>query len=37
MPLSDPEIKKAKSAEKPYKLSDGKGLFLLITPTGGKW
>lgn len=37
MPLSDPAIKKAKPADKPYKLSDEKGLFLLITPTGGKW
>lgn len=36
IPLTDTEIKKAKSAEKDYKLFDGGGLFLLIKPTGGK-
>ncbi len=36
VPLTDTEIKKAKSAEKDYKLFDGGGLFLLIKPTGGK-
>ncbi|MEW5833295.1 MAG: integrase arm-type DNA-binding domain-containing protein [Campylobacterota bacterium] len=36
VPLTDTEIKKAKPAEKDYKLFDGGGLFLLIKPTGGK-
>lgn len=35
-PLSEMQIKKAKPAEKDYKLFDGGGLFLLVTPTGGK-
>ncbi len=34
--LTDTEIKRAKSKDKPYKLSDGKNLFLWITPSGGK-
>lgn len=37
MPLSDTAIRAVKSAEKPQKLSDGGGLFLLVNPTGGKW
>jgi hypothetical protein len=36
MALSDLAIKKAKPAPKPYKLADSGGLFLLVTPTGGK-
>ncbi|MDK4528589.1 integrase arm-type DNA-binding domain-containing protein [Kingella kingae] len=36
MKLNDQQIKKAKPKEKPYKLADGKGLYLLITPTGSK-
>lgn len=36
MKLNDQQIKKAKPKEKPYKLTDGKGLYLYITPTGGK-
>lgn len=35
--LTDPAIKKAKPEAKPYKLSDGGGLFLLVQPGGGKW
>ncbi|MFT3905624.1 MAG: integrase arm-type DNA-binding domain-containing protein [Steroidobacteraceae bacterium] len=35
--LTDAAIKAAKPKEKPYKLSDGKGLFLLVTPKGGRW
>jgi len=35
-PLTDREIKTAKPKEKKYKLSDGAGLFLLVTPQGGK-
>jgi integrase len=34
--LTDVVIKKAKAPTKPYKLSDGGGLFLWITPAGGK-
>lgn len=36
MPLNDRQIKNAKPKEKDYKLTDGKGLYLLITPAGGK-
>jgi len=35
-PLTDREIKASKPKEKKYKLIDGGGLFLLITPQGGK-
>jgi integrase len=34
--LTDTAIRKAKRAEKPKKLFDERGLFLLISPTGGK-
>lgn len=34
--LSDTKIKKAAKAERDYKLSDEKGLFLLVRKTGGK-
>lgn len=37
MPLSDTAIRSAKPGEKPYKLADEKGLFLLISPNGSKW
>lgn len=37
MSLSDTAIKNAKPSTKPIKLSDEKGLFLLVTPAGGKW
>jgi integrase len=36
IPLTDIKIKKAKPKDKPVTLFDGGGLFLLITPTGGK-
>jgi integrase len=36
MPLTELAIRKAKPLEKPYKLSDSGGLFLYITPAGGK-
>lgn len=36
MPLTDIAIRNAKPREKPYKLTDGLGLFLLVTPAGGK-
>jgi integrase len=34
--LTDPKIRQAKPADKPYKLSDGGGLFLLVNPGGSK-
>ncbi|MFR0691646.1 tyrosine-type recombinase/integrase [Enterobacterales bacterium AE_CKDN230030158-1A_HGKHYDSX7] len=36
MPLTDSAIKAAKPKEKPYKLSDAQGLYLLINPNGSK-
>lgn len=36
VPLTDPKIKKAKAQHKPFPLFDGGGLFVLVTPTGGK-
>ncbi len=36
MPLTDRQIRTAKPTEKPYKLGDGGGLFLQITPKGSK-
>ena len=35
-PLVDTRLRNAKPKEKPYKLTDGNGLYLLVTPTGGK-
>jgi integrase len=35
-PLKDLQIRNAKPKDKPYKLADGGGLYLLITPAGGK-
>jgi len=35
-PLSEVKIRNAKSRENEYKLFDGGGLFLLVTPSGGK-
>ncbi len=37
MPLTDPKIRNAKPGAKPIKIFDERGLFLLVTPTGGKW
>lgn len=37
MPLTDQKIKTAKAQEKPYKLADDKGLFLLVKTTGAKY
>lgn len=36
MPLSDIAIRNAKPAAKPAKMADGGGLFLYVTPAGGK-
>jgi integrase len=35
--LSDTQVAKTKAKDKPYKLSDGGGLFLYVTPVGGKY
>ncbi len=37
MPLSDTAVRNAKSTDKPAKLADEKGLYLLVAPSGGKW
>ncbi|WBX85349.1 tyrosine-type recombinase/integrase [Sphingosinicella microcystinivorans] len=36
MALTDTAIRNAKAREKAYKLSDSSGLYLLVTPAGGK-
>ena len=36
MPLSDLKIRKAKQRDKPFRLSDGLGLFILVRPSGSK-
>lgn len=36
LPLTDVQVKNAKPQSKDYKLTDGAGLYLLVTPTGGK-
>jgi len=35
--LTDVNVKNAKPKEKPYKLYDSGGLFIIVTPAGGKW
>jgi integrase len=35
--LTDVAIKAARPRESPYKLSDGKGMFLLVNPNGSRW
>jgi hypothetical protein len=37
MPLTDNTIRDAKPQQKPVKLYDGGGLYLLVAPNGGKW
>lgn len=37
MPLSDLAIRRAKPGDKPLKLSDGGGLYLLLQPTGARY
>jgi hypothetical protein len=34
MPLTEASIKSARPREKPYKLADGLGMFLLVNPNG---
>ncbi|WP_420237363.1 integrase arm-type DNA-binding domain-containing protein [Telmatobacter bradus] len=36
MALTDTQIRKAKQSDKPYRMSDGGGLYLQIVPSGGK-
>lgn len=36
MPLTDVAIRNAKPREKPYKMGDALGLFLLVQSTGGQ-
>ena len=35
--LNELAIRNAKPKEKTYKLSDGDGLYLVVTPQGNKW
>ena len=35
--LSDTKIRQAKPRDKQYKIYDAKGLFIIVTPKGGKW
>ena len=37
MALTDLEVKKAKATDKPQKLADGGGLYLLVQPNGAKY
>ncbi len=37
MALTDTAIKSAKPTDKPVKMTDGDGLYLLLNPNGGKW
>ena len=37
MPLTNTKIQSAKAKDKPYKLSDERGLYLEVAPSGGKW
>lgn len=35
--MNDLQVKNAKPADKPYKMYDEKGLFLIVNPSGSKW
>ena len=37
MPLTDTAVRTAKPSDKPIKMFDERGLFLIVTPAGGKW
>jgi len=37
MPLTDTKVKTTKAKDKPYKLTDGRGMYLLVNPTGSKY
>jgi len=36
MPLRELQVRKAKPKDKPYRLTDGEGLHLLVKPNGSK-
>jgi len=36
VPLSEMDVRRAKKQEKQYSMFDGGGLYLLVTPSGGK-
>lgn len=36
-PLSDLQVRRAKPAEQPYRLADGKGLYLQVMPNGSRY
>lgn len=37
MPLTDLEVRRAAPREKTYRVSDGRGMYLEISPAGGKY
>jgi hypothetical protein len=37
MPLTDTKIRNAKAQEKTYRIYDERGLYLKVSPRGGKW
>ncbi|MET3243730.1 integrase [Burkholderia sp. OAS925] len=37
MPLTDLEVRRAPAKEKTYRISDGRGMYLEISPAGGKY
>lgn len=37
MPLTDTGIRKAKPTDRPLKLADGGGMYLLLNPNGSRW
>lgn len=37
MPLTDIAVRQAKPTDKPYKLADGQGMFLLVNPNGSRY
>jgi hypothetical protein len=37
MPLTDTAVRNAKPAKKAVKLFDDRGLYLEVSPAGGKW
>lgn len=36
MPLTDTRLRALKPKDKPYKVTDERGLYVEVTPTGGK-
>jgi len=37
MPLTNTEVVNAKPRQKPYRLFDGRGLYIEVAPSGGRW